>query len=51
MGFDVNRFQGPVDEELVCPICSMVLQDPVQVIINFIIFFKMNFKYLNNLIK
>ncbi|KAL7299025.1 E3 ubiquitin-protein ligase NRDP1 [Trichogramma pretiosum] len=30
MGFDVARFQGPVDEELVCPICSGVLQDPVQ---------------------
>lgn len=33
MGFDVNRFQGPVDEELICPICSGVLQDPVQVFI------------------
>lgn len=32
MGFDVNRFQGPVDEELICPICSGVLQDPVQVL-------------------
>lgn len=31
MGFDVNRFQGDVDEELVCPICSGVLEDPVQV--------------------
>ncbi|XP_017755208.1 PREDICTED: E3 ubiquitin-protein ligase NRDP1 isoform X2 [Eufriesea mexicana] len=30
MGFDVNRFQGEVDEELVCPICSGVLEDPVQ---------------------
>lgn len=32
MGFDVNRFQGEVDEELVCPICSGVLEDPVQVL-------------------
>ncbi|XP_044017483.1 E3 ubiquitin-protein ligase NRDP1 isoform X1 [Aphidius gifuensis] len=31
MGFDVHRFQGEVDEELVCPICSGVLEDPVQV--------------------
>lgn len=31
MGFDVNRFQGTVDEELICPICSGVLEDPVQV--------------------
>jgi hypothetical protein len=31
MGFEVNRFQGDVDEELVCPICSGVLEDPLQV--------------------
>ena len=31
MGFDVNRFQGTVDEELLCSICSAVLEDPVQV--------------------
>lgn len=30
MGFEVNRFQGEVDEELVCPICSGVLEDPLQ---------------------
>jgi E3 ubiquitin-protein ligase NRDP1 len=30
MGFDINRFQGDVDEELVCPICSGVLEDPLQ---------------------
>lgn len=30
MGFEVNRFQGDVDEELVCPICSGVLEDPLQ---------------------
>lgn len=31
MGYDLTRFQSPVDEELICPICSGVLQDPVQV--------------------
>lgn len=31
MGFDINRFVGEVDEELLCPICTGVLQDPVQV--------------------
>ncbi|XP_066988012.1 E3 ubiquitin-protein ligase NRDP1 isoform X1 [Macrobrachium rosenbergii] len=30
MGFDVTRFQGEVDEELLCPICSEVLEDPLQ---------------------
>lgn len=30
MGFEVNRFQGEVDEELVCPICSGVLEEPLQ---------------------
>lgn len=30
MGYDLNRFEGEVDEELICPICSGVLQDPVQ---------------------
>ncbi|XP_067008707.1 E3 ubiquitin-protein ligase NRDP1 isoform X6 [Anabrus simplex] len=30
MGFEVTRFQGEVDEELVCPICSGVLEDPLQ---------------------
>lgn len=33
MGFDLERFQGDVDEELVCPICSAVLEDPVQVLV------------------
>ena len=28
MGYDVNRFEGSVDEELICPICSAVLEDP-----------------------
>lgn len=32
MGFDVTRFQGDVDEELLCPICSEVLQEPLQVL-------------------
>ncbi len=32
MGLDVNRFLGgTVDEELLCPICSGVLENPVQV--------------------
>lgn len=31
MGYELNRFQGEVDEELVCPICSGVLEDPLQV--------------------
>ena len=31
MGFEVGRFKGDVDEELLCPICSGVLEDPVQV--------------------
>uniref|UniRef100_A0A803WGH5 E3 ubiquitin-protein ligase NRDP1 domain-containing protein n=1 Tax=Ficedula albicollis TaxID=59894 RepID=A0A803WGH5_FICAL len=31
MGYDVARFQGDVDEDLICPICSGVLEEPVQV--------------------
>ncbi|XP_076286699.1 E3 ubiquitin-protein ligase NRDP1 elgi isoform X1 [Lasioglossum baleicum] len=31
MGFDLTRFQGEVDQELICAICSGVLEDPVQV--------------------
>ncbi|XP_017586949.1 PREDICTED: E3 ubiquitin-protein ligase NRDP1 [Corvus brachyrhynchos] len=30
MGYDVARFQGDVDEDLICPICSGVLEEPVQ---------------------
>ncbi|GBL97058.1 E3 ubiquitin-protein ligase NRDP1 [Araneus ventricosus] len=30
MGYDIARFQGEVDEELICPICSGVLEDPLQ---------------------
>ena len=33
MGYELNRFEGDVDEELVCPICSGVLEEPLQVII------------------
>jgi len=31
MGYEITRFEGEVDEELLCPICSGVLEDPVQV--------------------
>lgn len=31
MGYDVGRFCGSVDEELICPICVGVLEDPLQV--------------------
>lgn len=31
MGYDVTRFQTAPDEELICPICSGVLEDAVQV--------------------
>lgn len=31
MGYELTRFQGEVDEELICPICSGVLEEPVQV--------------------
>ncbi|KAF3826128.1 hypothetical protein GH733_006242 [Mirounga leonina] len=31
MGYDVTRFQGDVDEDLICPICSGVLEEPVQI--------------------
>lgn len=30
MGYDVARFQGEVDEELMCSICGGVLEDPLQ---------------------
>ncbi|XP_023232739.1 E3 ubiquitin-protein ligase NRDP1 isoform X2 [Centruroides vittatus] len=30
MGYEVARFVGDVDEELICPICSGVLEDPLQ---------------------
>lgn len=31
MGYDIQRFEGEVDEELMCPICHQVLEDPLQV--------------------
>lgn len=31
MGYDVGRFQGDVDEELICTICGGVFQEPRQV--------------------
>ena len=30
MGFELTRFED-VDEELICPICSGVLEEPLQV--------------------
>ncbi|CAG5130714.1 unnamed protein product [Candidula unifasciata] len=30
MGFELDRFEEDVDEELICPICSSVLEDPLQ---------------------
>ena len=40
MGYDSLRFKEEVDEELICPICTGVLEDPVQVTIScdFILF-------------
>lgn len=31
MGYELTRFQGDVDEELICPICAGVLEEPLQV--------------------
>ena len=31
MGYDLGRFQGDVDEELICTICGGVFQEPRQV--------------------
>ena len=31
MGYDLRRFNEAVDEELLCPICHAVLQDPLQI--------------------
>ncbi|XP_059167222.1 E3 ubiquitin-protein ligase NRDP1-like [Physella acuta] len=30
MGYELGRFEGDVDEELICPICSCVLEEPLQ---------------------
>ncbi|XP_054155003.1 uncharacterized protein LOC128953540 [Oppia nitens] len=32
MGYDLTRFEGPVDDELICSICDGVLQKPTQVV-------------------
>ena len=29
MGYDVERFESPVDDELLCAICKGVFQDPM----------------------
>ncbi len=39
MGYELTRFQGEVDEELICPICSGVLEEPVQVRLFLLYFF------------
>ena len=31
MGYEVTRFEGDVDEELICTICGQVLEEPVQI--------------------
>ena len=31
MGYERSRFQGEVDEDLICSICSGVLEEPVRV--------------------
>ena len=38
MGYDINRFEDNVDEELICPICSFILEDPVQVRYHLLLF-------------
>lgn len=30
MGYEIVRFEGDVDEELICPICSGVMEEPLQ---------------------
>lgn len=30
MGYEITRFIGRIDEEFLCSICTMVLQNPVQ---------------------
>lgn len=49
MGYDLHRFHGEVDEELTCPICSGVLEDPVQVFINVKIHYRI-FPLLNHVL-
>ena len=31
MGYKPSRFQGDVDDNLICPLCSCVLKEPLQV--------------------
>lgn len=31
MGYDLDYFIGPVDDELMCPICNGVLEKPLQI--------------------
>lgn len=30
MGYEVTRFIGTIDDEFICPICTMVLKEAVQ---------------------
>ena len=32
MGFETEKFVGTVDDELICPICDLVLENPLQII-------------------
>ena len=32
MGIDIKRFDGSVDDELICPICQLVLENPLHII-------------------
>ena len=32
MGIDIERFDGSVDDELICPICQLVLENPLHLI-------------------
>lgn len=45
MGYELERFQGDIDEELICPICSSVLEEPLQVKLN------KNFRRIENVLK
>ena len=48
MGYELTRFQGDVDEELICPICSGVLEEPLQVCLSqFILTVSLQFYKLN----
>ena len=57
MGYEKTRFVGEVDEELICPICKAVLEDPrwlpdpewVDILVSLIIFPPMQRSSLNNI--